>query len=59
MEGTPIQGPLKTVRTEVESVLNTVEETRPEVEGRLSETISKSIDSSAAAAQQVCLPIKS
>lgn len=53
VEGTPIQGPLKTVRTKAESVLKTVEETRPEVEGRLSETISKSIDSSAAAAQQV------
>ena len=58
VEGTPIQGPLKTVRSEVESVLKTVESSQPEVEGRLSETISKSIDSTTAAAQQVLCFIK-
>jgi len=53
VEGTPIQGPLKSVRAEVESVLSAVESRRPEVESRFSETLSQSIDSSAAAAQQV------
>lgn len=53
VEGTLIQGPLKTVRSEVESVIKSVEGNRPEVEGILSETISRSIDTSAAAAQQV------
>lgn len=53
VEGTVIEAPLKNVRSEVESVLKAVEGTRPEVEGRFSETISKSIDSSAAAAEQV------
>ena len=53
VEGTPIQAPLKAARAEVESVLSAVEGTRPEMESRLSETLSKSIDTSTAAAQQV------
>jgi len=53
VEGTPIQGLLKTVRSEAELVLKTVEGSQPEVEGCLSESISKSTDSTAAAAQQV------
>jgi len=53
VEGTPIQGLLKTVRSEAELVLKTVEGSQPEVEGCLSESISKSTDATAAAAQQV------
>jgi len=53
VEGTPMQKPLKSVRDEIESVFNVVEGSRPEMESRFSESLSKSIDSSAAAAQQV------
>ena len=53
VEGTPIQGPLKSVRSEVASVLGTVETARPEMENRFSETLSKTIDTSTAAMDQV------
>ena len=50
-----MQKPLKSVRDEIESVFNVVEGSRPEMESRFSESLSKSIDSSAAAAQQVTI----